>query len=65
MMPNDHSFFLDSSLFYPGTFCYFPGFRIVERAGSNPGKPRITDILANIGGQYTKIFVLNLLKFRK
>lgn len=65
MMPNDNIFFLDSSLFTLGHFVISLNPARFKNPEPYPGKPRITDILANIGSQYTKVFVLKLLNFRK
>ena len=44
-------FFLLTAHFLPGTFCYFPESRAFINPDPYQGKPRITDILANISGQ--------------
>ena len=51
MMPNDNIFFLDSSLFTLGHFVISLNPARFKNPEPYPGKPRITDILANIGSQ--------------
>lgn len=65
MMPNDNIYFLDSSLFTLGHFVISLNPARFKNPEPYPGKPRITDILANIGSQYTKVFCAKITELSK